>query len=73
MKLPEPISKKSILGPHCSDKDDPFAQTNRLGKDYASNCSRLEDISIMSGEQAALMAKDQLQRNIRHACETNKS
>jgi hypothetical protein len=70
MKLPEPISKKAILGPN---ENDPFAQTNQLGKDYASNCSRLEDISIMSGEQAALMAKDQLQRNIRHACDQSRA
>lgn len=63
MKLPVPVNKKPLL--QIDYEPDPFAQTNQIGKEFNSTCSRMENISILSGEQAALMAKEQLQRNIK--------
>jgi hypothetical protein len=56
MKLPVPVNKKPLI--QIDSEPDPFAQTNQFGKEFNSTCSRLENISILSGEQAALMAKE---------------
>lgn len=73
MKLPKPIEKKPILVADYGSRDeagriaeteDPFAQTNPLSsqpayRDFHSvQSNKLENISVMSGDQAALMAKE---------------
>jgi len=69
MKLPVPVNKKPInQTPSSEAEDDPFAKTNTINNDFNSVTSKqLENISVMSGEQAALMAKQQLLRNIKNS------